>query len=111
MSNQGVVIKNHLKNLSFMGFFEVFMNLRKIRDNFKLCKNQLLEFKPDVISMVDYPGFNLRMAKWAKNKGFKIVYYISPQIWAWKESGLNLLKRMLTGCIVYSLLKRILCET
>lgn len=92
MSNQGVEIKNDLKNLSFMGFFEVFMNLRKIRDNFKLCKQQLLEFKPDVIVFVDYPGFNLRMAKWAKNKGFKIVYYISPQIWAWKESRIKSIK-------------------
>ena len=92
MSNQGIEIKNDLKNLSFMGFFEVFMNLRKIRNNFKLCKQQLLEFKPDVIVFVDYPGFNLRMAKWAKNKGFKIVYYISPQIWAWKESRIKSIK-------------------
>jgi len=92
MSNQGVEIKNDLKNLSFMGFFEVLMNLRKIRDNFKLCKQQLLEFKPDVIVFVDYPGFNLRMAKWAKNKGFKIIYYISPQIWAWKESRIKSIK-------------------
>ena len=92
MSDQGVVLKNHLKNLSFMGFLEVFLNLRKILNNFKLCKNQLLEFQPDVIIMVDYPGFNLRMAKWAKKKGFKIVYYISPQIWAWKESRVKSIK-------------------
>lgn len=92
MSKQGVDLKNHLKNLSFMGFLEVFMNLRKIRNNFKLCKSQLLEYKPDVIIMVDYPGFNLRMAKWAKNRGFKVVYYISPQIWAWKESRVNSIK-------------------
>lgn len=92
MSSQGVVLKNHLKNLSFMGFFEVLMNLRKILNNFKLCKNQLLEFQPDVIVMVDYPGFNLRMAKWAKKRGFKVVYYISPQIWAWKESRIKTIK-------------------
>ena len=92
MRSQGVELKNHLKNLSFMGFLEVFMNLRKIRNNFKLCKNQLLEYKPDVILLVDYPGFNLRMAKWAKKKSFTVVYYISPQIWAWKESRINSIK-------------------
>lgn len=92
MSKQGVVLKNHLRNLSFMGFLEVFMNLRKIRNNFKLCKSQLLEYRPDIIIMVDYPGFNLRMARWAKSKGFKVVYYISPQIWAWKESRVNSIK-------------------
>ena len=92
MSRQGVEIKNHLENLSFMGFLEVVMNLRQIRKNFKLCKRQLLEFRPDIILMVDYPGFNLRMAKWAKRNGFKVVYYISPQIWAWKESRVKSIK-------------------
>lgn len=92
MEAQGVELKNHLKNLSFMGFLEVLLNLRKILKNFKLCKDQLLEYHPDLIVMVDYPGFNLRMTKWANKKGFKVVYYISPQIWAWKSSRVETIK-------------------
>ena len=92
MENQGVEIKNHIRNLSFMGFLEVFMNLRKILSNFRLCKSQILEFNPDIVLMIDYPGFNLRMAKWAKRNGILVSYYISPQIWAWKASRIKTIK-------------------
>ena len=92
MENQGVEIKNHIRNLSFMGFLEVFMNLRQILTNFQLCKRQLLEFNPDVVLMIDYPGFNLRMAEWAKKNGIPVSYYISPQIWAWKASRIKTIK-------------------
>ena len=92
MELEGVKIKNHLKNLSFMGFLEVLLNLRQITLNFRICKKQLLAYQPDLIIMVDYPGFNLRMSKWAKNNGFRVVYYISPQIWAWKASRIKTIK-------------------
>lgn len=92
MQSAGVVIKNHLNNLSFMGFLEVILNLKQIIRNFYLCKKQLLAYNPDVIVMVDYPGFNLRMSKWAKKNGFTVVYYVSPQIWAWKASRIKIIK-------------------
>ena len=92
MQRAGVDLKNHLKNLSFMGFLEVLVNLKQIIRNFGICKKQLLAYQPDLIVMVDYPGFNLRMAKWAKKNGFTVVYYISPQIWAWKPSRIKTIK-------------------
>ena len=69
-----------------MGFFEVLTNIFKILKNFTLCKNDIINFSPDKIIFIDYPGFNLRIAKWAKKKKFKTFYYISPQVWAWKEN-------------------------
>lgn len=92
MQKEGVEIKNHIRNLSFMGFLEVLMNIRTILRNFKKCKSQILDFKPDVLLLVDYPGFNLRMAKWAREQGISVTYYISPQIWAWKASRIKIIK-------------------
>ena len=86
MAKEGVEIKKHISELSFMGFKEVVLNLKIILRNFKLCKRQILEFKPDFLILVDFPGFNLRIAKWAKKQGIPVAYYISPQIWAWKKS-------------------------
>lgn len=83
----------HYKSLAFMGFAEVLMNLRTIFKNLKFCKNDIEKFNPDVIIFIDYPGFNLRIAKWAKAEGFKTHYYISPQIWAWKENRIHTIKR------------------
>lgn len=88
----GVTLKNHIRKLSFMGFLEVLLNIRTILNNFKLCKSQIKAFKPDVLLLVDYPGFNLRMAKWAKAQGISVTYYISPQIWAWKASRIEIIK-------------------
>ena len=83
----------HYKELAFMGFLEVILNLRTITKNLSFCKNDIEDFNPDVIIFIDYPGFNLRIAKWAKRKGYKTHYYISPQIWAWKENRIKAIKR------------------
>jgi len=83
----------HIRDLAFMGFVEVVMNLRKILGNISLCKKDILEFKPDVLVLIDYPGFNLRIAEWAKEQGIQVCYYISPQVWAWKESRVKKIKR------------------
>lgn len=93
MAAQGVELHKHIRDLAFMGFVEVLMNIGTILKNFRLCKEQITAFDPDVVVLVDYPGFNLRMAKWAKGKGFKTLYYISPTVWAWKESRVELVKK------------------
>ena len=76
-----------------MGFSEVILNLKTILGNIKVCKNDIENFNPDVIIFIDYPGFNMRIAKWAKQRGVKTHYYISPQIWAWKENRIKAIKR------------------
>lgn len=83
----------HYRDLAFMGFTEVLMNLRTILKNIKFCKQDIESFNPDVIIFIDYPGFNLRIAKWARQKGYKTHYYISPQIWAWKEGRIKQIRR------------------
>jgi lipid-A-disaccharide synthase len=93
MQAAGVEVQKHIRELAFMGFVEVLMNIGKILKNFNLCKKQILHFHPDVIICVDYPGFNLRMAKWGKIKGFKIAYYISPTVWAWKENRVETVRQ------------------
>lgn len=82
---EGVQIDKHIRELSFMGFWEVFKNLPVIRKQFKTIQQQLLTEKPNLLVLVDYPGFNLRMAKWAKEHGIRVLYYISPTVWAWKQ--------------------------
>lgn len=88
----GVSVTKHIKDLAFMGFVEVLQNLKTIQRNFKECKSQILRYKPDVIIFVDYPGFNLRMAEWAKKNNFKTIYFISPNVWAWKASRVYKIK-------------------
>ncbi len=83
----------HYRDLAFMGFLEVVMNLGTILKNIKFCKSDIASFNPDVIIFIDYPGFNLRIAKWARQKGYRTHYYISPQIWAWKEGRIKDIKR------------------
>ncbi len=83
----------HYRELAFMGFIEVVMNLRTIAKNLTFCKSDIEKYNPDVIIFIDYPGFNLRIAKWAKQKNYKTHYYISPQIWAWKENRIHSIKR------------------
>lgn len=93
MSQQkGVTLRKHYRDLAFMGFVEVVKNIRTILRNIQFCKKDIMAFKPDVIIFIDYPGFNLRIAKWAKKKGFKTFYYISPQIWAWHTSRVHGIK-------------------
>ena len=82
----------HYRDLAFMGFAEVVMNLRTIAKNLSFCKSDIDNYKPDAIIFIDYPGFNLRIAKWSKQKGYKTHYYISPQIWAWKENRIKDIK-------------------
>ena len=93
MQQVGGTLVKHYRDLSFMGFAEVVMNLKTILGNIKICKKDILSFNPDVIIFIDYPGFNMRIAKWAKARGIKTHYYISPQIWAWKENRISAIKR------------------
>jgi len=92
MEQAGAHVVKHYRDLAFMGFIEVVMNLRTILRNMDFCKKDIAAFKPDVLVLVDYPGFNLRIAKWAKKQGLKVVYYISPQVWAWQESRVKGIK-------------------
>jgi len=82
----------HIKELAFMGFYEVLKNILTIRKNINFCKKDICDFDPDRIIYIDYPGFNLLISRWAKKKGFKNYYYISPQIWAWKENRIKTIK-------------------
>jgi lipid-A-disaccharide synthase len=93
MQKAGGTLVKHYKELAFMGFVEVVFNLKTILNNIKFCKKDIAGFNPDVIIFIDYPGFNMRIAKWAKEKGIKTHYYISPQIWAWKENRIKAVKR------------------
>jgi len=93
MQAQGGTLVRHYKELAFMGFVEVLSNLKVILKNINTCKKDIEQFDPDVIIYIDYPGFNFRIMKWARIKGYRNHYYISPQIWAWKESRIKDIKR------------------
>ena len=123
MQAAGAILVKHYRELAFMGFTEVIMNLKTIVENLKFCKEDILRFKPDILVLIDYPGFNLRIAEWAKkmrnkkseisNKAgknsslnthhslfAKIIFYISPQVWAWKESRVPKMKENIDKMIV-----------
>ncbi len=100
MNAAGVNITKHYRDLAFMGFYEVVKNISTIRKNFKACKADILAFQADVVILIDYPGFNLRMAKWIKNQNLKIAYYISPQIWAWHTSRVHNIKKLVDRMLV-----------
>ena len=87
----GTLIK-HYREMAFMGFINVILNIRTIKRNMELCKKEMLRFNPDVIILIDYPGFNLRIAEFAKQNQIKVFYYISPKIWAWKEYRVKKIK-------------------
>ena len=93
MSKSGGKVVKNLEELSFMGFYEILINIFTVFKNLSFCKKDIKLFNPDKIIFIDYPGHNLRIAKWAKKQGFKTYYYISPQVWAWKESRVNTLKK------------------
>ncbi len=93
MEQVGGVLVKHYRELAFMGFVEVLFNLKTIFRNISICKDDITSYQPDAIIYVDYPGFNLRIAKWAKKQGFANHFYISPQIWAWKENRITEIKR------------------
>ncbi|HEX8313575.1 MAG TPA: lipid-A-disaccharide synthase, partial [Flavisolibacter sp.] len=100
MQNAGGEVIKHYRDLAFMGFIEVIKNLPTILKNIKFCKQDISHFKPDVLVLIDYPGFNLRIAKWAKEQGFNVIYYISPQVWAWKESRVRGIKKYVDKMLV-----------
>ncbi len=100
MEEQGAELIKHYADLAFMGFSEVLVNLRTILQNIRFCKQDILNWKPDVLILVDYPGFNLRIAEFAHNKGFKVIYYISPQVWAWKKSRVHAIKKYVDKMLV-----------
>jgi lipid-A-disaccharide synthase len=85
MKEAGGELLKHYRETAYMGVWEVLVNIRSIRANFAECYQQIAEFRPDVVILIDYPGFNLRVARHAKKTGFKVFYYISPKFWAWNE--------------------------
>jgi lipid-A-disaccharide synthase len=95
MSQECNDLVKHYKDYSHMGFFEVFINLKKILKNLSFCKKDIKKYNPDVIIYVDFPGFNLRIAKWAKKNKFKNHFYISPQIWAWKQNRIKTIRKVI----------------
>jgi lipid-A-disaccharide synthase len=93
MQQQGGTLVKHIKDLAFMGFLEVIKNIKTILNNIRYCKNDIAAFQPDALILIDYPGFNLRIAEWAKSQGIKVYYYVSPQVWAWKQSRVHKIKK------------------
>jgi len=103
MQEAGGEIVKHYRELAFMGFAEVLMNLRTIFRNLNFCKKDIAAYEPDALILIDYPGFNLRIAKWAKQQDLfntKIIYYISPQVWAWKEGRVKMMKQCIDKMLV-----------
>jgi lipid-A-disaccharide synthase len=100
MQNAGANVVKHFKDLAFMGFYEVLINLRTILKNISFCKKDILEFSPDKIIFVDYPGFNMRIAKWSKKYKFQTIYYIAPQLWAWNEKRIKKIKKYIDSLYV-----------
>ncbi len=93
MQDAGGKLLQHYSQLAFMGFWEVLKNLRSIFRGIRQCKSDILIFQPDTLILIDYPGFNLRLAKWAHKKGLRVVWYIAPQLWAWHQSRVKNIKR------------------
>ena len=100
MEAAGATLVKHYKELAFMGFAEVIKNLPTIFKNLDFCKKDILAYKPDALILIDYPGFNLRIAAWAKQRGIRVIYYISPQVWAWKESRVKGIKKSVDKMLV-----------
>lgn len=100
MQAAGGELVKHYRDLAFMGFTEVLMNLRTIFRNLAFCKKDIEQYKPDALILIDYPGFNLRIAKWARQQGLKVIYYISPQVWAWKENRVRMMKECIDKMLV-----------
>src|SRR3954451_11597302 len=100
MQSAGATLVKDYRDLAFMGFVEVLLNLRTILRNIKFCKQDIAAYHPDILILIDYPGFNIRIAEWAKKQGIKTVYYISPQIWAWKENRVHTIKKNVDKMLV-----------
>lgn len=100
MRNVGGKQVKHYRDLAFMGFVEVAKNLGTILKNIKFCKEDIKQYQPDILILIDYPGFNLRIAEFAKSLGIKVVYYISPQLWAWKEGRVKKIQKYVDEMLV-----------
>jgi lipid-A-disaccharide synthase len=100
MKDAGTTLVKHYKDLAFMGFIEVVKNINTIFKNLAFCKKDILQYQPDALILIDYPGFNLRIAEWAKKKGISVIYYISPQVWAWKESRVKQIRKNVDKMLV-----------
>ena len=100
MKAQGVNLVKHYRMMAYMGFVEVAVNLRKILGNISQCKKDIVDYQPDVVILVDYPGFNFRIADFAHSQGFKVVYYISPQVWAWKRRRVRKVQKSVDKMLV-----------
>lgn len=94
MQAEGGVLMKHYADMAFMGFTEVILNLRTILRNMKACKADILSYKPDVLILIDFPGFNLKIAEFAKQHGIKVCYYISPKVWAWNQKRVLKIKKI-----------------
>ncbi len=100
MKQNGTVLVKHYKDTAFMGFTEVLIHLKSIMRNINECKKDILHFNPDALILVDYPGFNLRIAEFASQNKFNVYYYISPQVWAWKQSRVKQIKKFVRKMFV-----------
>ncbi len=100
MQEAGAELSRHYESMAFMGFVEVVKNLSAVREGLDFCKKDLSNYDPDVLILVDYPGFNMRMARFAKNLRCKVLYYISPQVWAWKKGRVHQLKKLVDDMFV-----------
>ncbi|MDD4820892.1 MAG: lipid-A-disaccharide synthase [Flavobacteriales bacterium] len=100
MAKQGAEVVKHYRDLAFMGFVEVLFNIKTIIGNMSFCKKDIENFAPDAVIFIDYPGFNLNIASWCHKKGFKTFYYISPQVWAWKEGRVKTIKKNIDHMLV-----------
>lgn len=100
MKKQGATLVKHYRDLAFMGFVEVLLHLRIILSNMSFCKKDILKFAPDALVLIDYPGFNIKIAKFAHKHNIKVYYYISPQVWAWKKRRVHTLKKVVDKMLV-----------
>ena len=111
MAAEGGTPVRHIRDLAIMGFVEVAAHLPAVLGNIKLCKQDIVSFKPDVVVGIDYPGFNLRIEKWAHKNGFKTVHYISPNLWAWKKGRIKGMKKSLDRlCFILPFEKRFFAD-
>jgi lipid-A-disaccharide synthase len=111
MQQAGGTLVKHYRNLAFMGFVEVVANLRTILRNISFCKQDILDFKPDAVVLIDYPGFNLRIAEFAHQHNIKVFYYISPQVWAWHQSRVKAMRLIIDHLYVILPFEKAFFET
>ncbi len=100
MEAEGAILKNHYSNMAFMGLWEVVKNIKTIFQNLKNCKSDIINFQPDAVILIDYAGFNMKIAKFCKEKGIKVIYYISPKVWAWNTKRALKIKALVDHLLV-----------